>query len=171
MIVRIILQVSLTTPFSSSVCLPCPLSLAPGFLVPASPFIVGYPGSLYHQPACFSCRRLGSKTNTASALPSFMNFLLLISKDCLLLLDFSPTITEDHSNPLPPAHYPSCLDRTSTTCHNFSHKSFFLFLIQSAVESVFFDGLCSSRETTGHSSSCVWFTSNVVQCRFTWIIG
>ena len=61
---------------------------------------------------------------------------------------FSPTITEEHSNPLPPpSESLSCLDPTSTIHHNFSNKSFYLFLIQSAVESVYFDGLCSSRDS------------------------
>jgi len=139
------------TPFSSSVCLPCPLSLCPGFLIPASPFSLDLPASLYRQPAYSSCHQLGSKTNTASALPSITDFLLLISKD-YLLLDFSPIITEDHSNPLPPAEYPSCLAPTSTIYHNFFNKSFNPFRIQSAVESVFFDGLSTSRDISNVSN-------------------
>jgi len=128
-IIRLVLQVSLTTSFTSSVCLPRLLSHLPR-LDP------GYP----RQPSPTTPPPTQIQNRHSQHLP-------LIHGLRPSPFRLSSIITEGHSNPLPPPAESSSvwiLPRLATTTT--LNKPFTLYPTQSAIEFEFFDGLCSSRD-------------------------
>ena len=137
MILHIHLKVTLTCPFSL-VCLPRLLSLRPGFLVPASPLSWISPPSITNnlpaRPAA------DSNPKPTQPAPSPHPRTSAFSSGLFTPFGISSTITEDHSNPLPPpAESSSVWILPRLSYHNYSNKPFTLYPIQSAIESELFD--------------------------------